>query len=74
MKWEEYLHLVEFVCNNSYHESLKMSPFELMYGKRCRIPNNWSIPEDNLMLGPDMLLEMEHVLKQVQQNLKSLQG
>jgi hypothetical protein len=31
-KWEDYLHLVEFSCNNGYQESLKMSPFEALYG------------------------------------------
>jgi len=51
-----------------------MSPFEVMYGKRFRIPTNWSSPEDKLMLVPDMLLEMEHVLKQVHQNLRALKG
>jgi hypothetical protein len=32
-KWEDYLHLVEFSYNNGYQESLKMSPFEALYGK-----------------------------------------
>jgi hypothetical protein len=31
-KWEDYLHLVEFTYNNGYHASLKMSPFEALYG------------------------------------------
>jgi len=31
-KWEDYLHLVEFAYNNGYHESLGMSPFEVLYG------------------------------------------
>ena len=36
-KWENYLYLVEFVYNNGYHASLKMSPFEALYGRRCRM-------------------------------------
>jgi transposase InsO family protein len=32
-KWEDYLPLVEFSYNNGYQESLKMSPFEALYGK-----------------------------------------
>jgi hypothetical protein len=32
-KWEDYLPLVEFAYNNGYHESLKMSPFEALYGR-----------------------------------------
>jgi len=31
-KWEEYLPLVEFAYNNSYHELLGMSPLEALYG------------------------------------------
>jgi transposase InsO family protein len=33
-KWEYYLHLVEFAYNNGYQTSLKMSPFEALYGKK----------------------------------------
>ena len=59
VRWEEYLHLIEFAYNNGYQESLKMSPFETLYGRQCRTPINWSSPENRLMLGPDMLAEME---------------
>jgi hypothetical protein len=34
LKWEDYLHLVEFTYNNLYQASLKMSPFEALYGKK----------------------------------------
>jgi hypothetical protein len=33
-KWEDYLHLVEFYYNNGNQESLKMSPFETLYGRK----------------------------------------
>jgi hypothetical protein len=33
-KWEDYIHLVEFAYNNGYQESLNMSPFEKLYGRR----------------------------------------
>jgi hypothetical protein len=33
-KWEDYLHLVEFSYNNGYQNSLKMSPFEALYGRK----------------------------------------
>lgn len=62
-KWEEYLHLVEFAYNNNYHTSLPMSPFEVLYGRKCRTPSNWGGPKDKLMLGPDMLAEMEERVK-----------
>jgi transposase InsO family protein len=31
-KWDQHLPLVEFSYNNSYQESIKMSPFEALYG------------------------------------------
>jgi hypothetical protein len=33
-KWEDYLNLVEFAYNNGYQASLKMSPFEALYGRK----------------------------------------
>jgi hypothetical protein len=33
-KWQDYLPLVEFSYNNSYHKSLKMIPFEALYGRQ----------------------------------------
>jgi len=72
-RWEEYLHLVEFAYNNGYHASLRMSPFEVLYGRKYRIPSSWSGPEDRLMLGPEMLKEMEAMVKRVRANLKVAQ-
>ncbi|GJY11073.1 putative nucleotidyltransferase, ribonuclease H, partial [Tanacetum coccineum] len=36
--WDEYLCLVEFAYNNSWHASIKGAPFELLYGRKCRAP------------------------------------
>ena len=58
-KWEYYLHLVEFAYNNSYHTSAKMSPFEVLYGWKCRTPVTWDSPVDQLMLGPELLKDLE---------------
>jgi len=40
-KREDYIHLVEFVYNNGYQASLKMSPFETLYGRMCNTPVSW---------------------------------
>ena len=69
-KWENYLHLVEFVYNNKFQVSTGMSPFEILYGRKCNTPISWSNPFDRLMLGPKLLKDMELTMKQVQQNLK----
>ncbi|KAG8491027.1 hypothetical protein CXB51_014150 [Gossypium anomalum] len=33
--WEKYLPLVEFAYNNGYQSSLKMAPYEALYGQRA---------------------------------------
>jgi len=57
-KWEEYLHLVEFSYNNHYQASAKLSPFEILYGRKCNTHISWSNLVDRLMLGPDLLKDM----------------
>ncbi|GKB54009.1 putative reverse transcriptase domain-containing protein [Tanacetum coccineum] len=34
--WDDHLPLVEFAYNNSYHASVKMPPYEILYGRKCR--------------------------------------
>lgn len=45
--------------HNGYQESLKMSPFEALYDKKCNTPINWNDPLAKVFLGHDMLKEME---------------
>ena len=58
-KWEHYLHLAEFEYNNRDKDSSIMSPFKVLYGRKCRTPVTWDSPVDWLMLGPDLLLDLE---------------
>ena len=72
-KWEDYLHLVEFAYNNHYQASTKYNPFEILYGRKCNTPISWSNPVYKLVLGLELLKEMELIVKQVQGNLKVAQ-
>eukprot|EP00253_Pinus_taeda_P025427 PITA_25427 len=58
-KWEEYLPLVEFIYNNGYQESLRMSPFEALYERSCNTPISYIDPVNIVLIGPDMLGDME---------------
>jgi hypothetical protein len=40
--WDKSLLYAEFFYNNSYQASLKMAPFEALYGRKCRTPLYWS--------------------------------
>ena len=72
-KWEDYFHLAEFSYNNNYQTSIKMSPFEALYGRKCHTPLSWRKPEDKLALGPETLQEMESIVKKIQRNIKTTQ-
>jgi hypothetical protein len=69
-KWEDYLPLVEFAYNNGYQESMKMSPFEFLYGRSCNTLVSWSNPVNRNTIGTNMLKEMEQQVIQIKQNLK----
>jgi hypothetical protein len=58
-KWDDCLPLAEFSYNNSYQESIKMAPFEALYGRRCRTLLNWSEPGERSFFRPDMVKETE---------------
>jgi hypothetical protein len=45
----------EFSYNNSYQESLKMSPFEVLCGCKCQTPLFWNEPRKNQIFGPEIL-------------------
>ena len=50
-----------------------MSPFEVLYGHKCRTPVTWDSPVDWVMLGPDLLLDLEQLVTKVQGKLKEAQ-
>ena len=58
-KWEDYLHLVEFAYNNHYQASAKLSPFEILYARKCNTPISWTNLVDIFMLGPNLLKLLE---------------
>ena len=62
-KWEDYLHLVEFTYNNNYQKSAKFSPFKILYGGKCNTTISSSNSVDRLVIGPELLKEMEEIVK-----------
>ena len=55
--WENYLPLAEFVYNNSYHSSIRMAPYEALYGRKCRSSICWPEVGDRPLLGPELVQE-----------------
>ena len=74
MKWEECLPYAEFSYNNSYQASLQAAPFEVLYGRKCRTPLNWSETGERQLFGPDVIQEAEDRVKIVREHLKAAQS
>ena len=53
--WDDYLPLMEFAYNNSYHSSLGVAPYEALYGRKCKSPLCWYEVGERQMLGPDLV-------------------
>jgi hypothetical protein len=71
--WDKSLSYAEFY-NNSYQESLKIAPFEMLYGWRCRTPLFWSEFGERKVFGPDILQEAEKQVRMVRKNLRVVQS
>ena len=74
MKWEDCLPYAEFSYNNNFQASSGKAPFEILYGRKCRTPLNWSETGERQLLGNDLITEAEEMCKVIHDNLKAAQS
>ncbi|GJV09558.1 putative reverse transcriptase domain-containing protein [Tanacetum coccineum] len=67
--WDRHLPLVEFSYNNSYHASIKIAPFEALYGRKCRSLVCWSEVGDSQLTGPELVRETIEKIIQIKNQL-----
>jgi hypothetical protein len=72
--WDKSLLYAEFSYNNSYQESLKMAPFEMLYERRCRTLLFWNETGEQKVFGPDILQEAKKQIRMVRENLRVAQS
>ena len=68
---EKWLPLAEFSYNNSYQASIKMAPFEALYGQKCRTLLNWIKPRERRYFGIDFVTEAKEQVCVIQQHMKA---
>nr|GEW85373.1 putative reverse transcriptase domain-containing protein [Tanacetum cinerariifolium] len=68
--WEGHLPLIDFSYNNSYHDIIKASSFEALYGK-CRSPVCRAEVEDALLIGPGLIHETTERNFQIKQRIQA---
>jgi len=71
--WDKSLSYAEFSYNNSYQQSLKMSPFEALYGRKCRTPLFWNQTGESQVFGPDVLRNAKEQVRKIRENLRVAQ-
>ena len=69
-KWEDCLPYAEFSYNNNFQTSLKMSPYEALYGCKCRTPLNWSHTGDSRIFEMDHMMEAEKQVREIRDRLQ----
>ena len=53
--WDRHIPLVEFLYNNSFQSSIEMTPYEALYGRKCRTPLCWTELSEKKLIGPDLI-------------------
>jgi hypothetical protein len=71
---EESLAFAEFSYNNGYHASLKKAPFEVLYGRKCRMPMMWSEVGNRAIESHDFIKATEEKIAEVRENLRIVQS
>jgi hypothetical protein len=72
--WDKSLPYAEFSYNNSYQTSIKMAPYEALYGRQCRTPLFWSQTGESQFFRPEVLKDAEKQVQMVRQSLKVAQS
>ena len=71
---DDYLPLVEFAYNNSFQASIGMTPFEGLYGRRCRSPVCWDDVGERKLLGPKLVQLTVEKITLIKERLKVAQS
>jgi hypothetical protein len=72
--WESSLPYAEFLYNNSHQASIKMSPFEALYGRKCQTPLMWSNVGEKTLEGPAFVKEAKEKVTLIRKRLFEAQS
>ncbi|GJY18930.1 putative reverse transcriptase domain-containing protein [Tanacetum coccineum] len=68
---DRHLPLIEFSYNNSYPTSIKVAPFEALYGRKCRLPIYWVEVGDAQLIGPEIIQETTEKIIQIKSRIQA---
>jgi len=67
--WVKCLPLIEFTYNNNFHSSIGMTPFEALYGQRCKTLLCWYESGESALLGSEVVQETTEKVKMIQEKM-----
>ncbi|GJW71486.1 putative reverse transcriptase domain-containing protein [Tanacetum coccineum] len=71
--WVKHFPLAEFSYNNSYHASIKVAPYEALYGRKCRSPMCWAEVGEAQLTGPELIQETTEKIVLIKQRIQAAQ-
>ena len=72
--WNDYLTLVEFAYNNSYHSNIKMAPYEALYGRKYRSLVCWDEDGERRILDPEIVQRTNGKIDVIRERLRPAQS
>ncbi|GKV02557.1 hypothetical protein SLEP1_g14986 [Rubroshorea leprosula] len=72
--WDQHLSMAEFAYNNSYQSSIRMAPFEALYGRRCRSHVCWTEVGERSILGPELVQQSSEIVQLIKERLRTAQS
>ncbi|WMV09294.1 hypothetical protein MTR67_002679 [Solanum verrucosum] len=67
---DDHLPLIMFAYNNSYHSSIQMTPYEALYGRRCRSPVGLFEVGEEALIGPDLVYDAMEKVQPIREDLR----
>ncbi|KAH9734522.1 Endonuclease [Citrus sinensis] len=72
--WSKYLPLAKFDYNNSYQATIGMTPYEALYGRKCRSPIHWDEMGERRHLGLDLITASSEAIEKIRQRNQAAQS
>nr|GEV82814.1 reverse transcriptase domain-containing protein [Tanacetum cinerariifolium] len=63
---------MKFLCNNSYHSSVRCASFEALYGRKCRSLIMWEEVREGQLIRPELVQETTEKISQIKDRLKAV--
>nr|GEY74241.1 reverse transcriptase domain-containing protein [Tanacetum cinerariifolium] len=71
--WVKHLPLVKFSYNKSYHASIKVAPYKVLYSRKCRSSVCWVEVGEAQLTGLEMIQETKEKIILIKQRIQAAQ-